>query len=449
MLIILILILVSFLFSLTLFSQLQSPIYMTELIAKAEDMLSALEAGNYMAAVKDFDATMTKAAPPEKMKQVWEAVNKQLGGLKQKKGIRTEAGAQYDTVYITLEFERSKVDMKVVFNKDKQIAGQFFTPPPVPYSPPAYADPDSFIEKEVEFGVEGWKLPGTLSIPKGESPFPAVVLVHGSGPNDRDESVGGNKPFKDLAWGLASHKIAVLRYDKRTRVHGHKMIELKDKPLTVYEESVQDAALAVALLRDMEEMDPDKIFVIGHSLGGTLIPRIAEKAPQAAGFIVMAGAARPLEDLYLEQIKYIYMLDGALSQDEEENIEETKAAVAEIKSLTREQAGKGERILSAAPAYWLDLKGYAPAESARNIERPLLILQGGRDYQVTEADYEKWQKELASKGNAAFKFYPALNHLFISGQGPSTPQEYQQPGHVDKTVISDITAWLSGRWSGK
>jgi hypothetical protein len=443
MLIILILIMVSLLFSFTLFSQPQSPTYMAELITKAKNMLAALEKGDYEAAVKDFDAAMMKAAPPEKMKQVWEAVNKQLGGIKNEKGIRTETGAQYDVVFITLEFEKSTIDMKVVFNKDKQIAGQFFTAPPVPYSPPAYADPDLFTEKEVEFGVEGWKLPGTISIPKGEGPFPAVVLVHGSGPNDRDESVGGNKPFKDLAWGLASRKIAVLRYDKRTRVHGHKMIEHKDKSLTVYEETVQDAALAVELLRNTERIDPEKVFILGHSLGGTLVPRMAAESPHAAGFIVMAGASRPLEDLFLEQIKYIYMLDGALSQDEEENIAETEAAVDIIKKLTQEQVKTGERILGAGAEYWFDLKGYAPAVSAKSIERPMLILQGGRDYQVTEEDYEKWQEALASKKNAVFKLYPPLNHLFIAGQGPSTPEEYQQPGHVAETVITDIAAWLS------
>ncbi len=449
MLILVILILVSLLFSLTLFSQPQSPTYMAELITKAEDMLSALEKGDYEAAVKDFDAAMAKAAPPEKMKQVWEAVNKQLGGLKNEKGIRTETGAQYDVVFITLEFDKSTIDMKVVFNKEKQIAGQFFTAPPVPYSPPAYADTASFTEKEVEFGVEGWKLPGTITIPKGEGPYPAVVLVHGSGPNDRDESVGGSKPFKDLAWGLASQKIAVFRFDKRTRVHGAQMIESGNQKLTVYEETVQDAALAAEVLRKTKKIDPERVFILGHSLGGTLIPRIAEESPRAAGFIVMAGAARPLEDLFVEQIKYIYMLDGALSQDEEEKIAETEAAVKKIKNLTPEQVKTGERILGAGAEYWLDLRGYAPAESAKSIERPMLILQGGRDYQVTEEDYKKWQEALAPKKNAVLKLYPALNHLFIAGQGPSTPEEYQKPGHVEETVIDDIAVWLSKRRSDR
>jgi uncharacterized protein len=448
MLVIPILVFVSLLFFAALFSRPQSPPYMTELIAKAEDMLSALKKGDYEEAVRDFDAVMVKAAPPEKMKQVWEAVNKQLGGLKRQTEIRTETGVQYDVVYLTLEFENSTVDMKVVFNKEKQISGQFFTLPPAPYKAPAYVNRNLFTEEKVTFGVEGWELPGTLSIPKGNGPFPAVVLVHGSGPNDRDESVGANKPFKDLAWGLASQNIAVLRYDKRTRVHGPKIASDKNISLTVYEETIQDAVLAADLLRRSEKIDKENIFILGHSLGGTLIPRIASEAGEAAGFIIMAGAARPLEDLFVEQIKYIYMLDGSLSQDEEENIAETKAAVEKIKELDPGAESK-ERILGAGAEYWLDLKGYSPSESARSIKRPLLIIQGGRDYQVTEADYGKWHESLSFKENVTFKRYPALNHLFISGQGPSTPQEYQQPGHVDKTVISDIAAWLSNPRSGR
>jgi len=429
--------------SLSLSSPQKSPLPMNDLISMAKNFVKALEKGDYEEAVKNFDETMQKAAPPEKMKQVWETVLSQVGELKQQKRIRTESLPKYDVVYITCEFEKWTLDVKVVFNKKKQIAGQFFTQPPSPYEPPCYADPHSFTEKEIAFGVKGWKLPGTLSIPKGEGPFPAVVLVHGSGPNDRDESVGASKPFKDLAWGLASKKIAVLRYDKRTKVHGQKMVSQKDLSLTVYEETIEDAVHAARLLRRSKNINPKKIFILGHSLGGTLVPRIAPLDSDTAGFVIMAGATRPLEDLSIEQIRYIFMLDGKLSEEEREKLETVEQEVQKIKGLKQTDIKKKDvKILGAYPEYWLNLKGYDPAETAKTIDRPLLILQGGRDYQVTKKDFENWKKSLGSKKNVILKMYPSLNHLFIPGKGPSAPSDYQKPGHVDKTVIQDIAQWI-------
>jgi len=433
----------SILTSLNMNSQPKSPLLMKDLIVMAKQFVSSLEKGDYEAAVKNFDETMIQAAPPDKIKQVWEAVQNQVGSFKRQKGIHTESISQYDIVYVTCEFEKTDLDIKVVFNKKKQIAGQFFTPPPSPYKPPSYAEETSFTEKEVEFGAQGWKLPGILSTPKEDGPFPAVILVHGSGPNDRDESVGPNKPFKDLAWGLASKNIAVLRYDKRTKVHGLKMSESKDIPLTVFEESIEDALHAVNFLRSTEQINPKKIFILGHSLGGTLIPRIAPLEPLSAGFIIMAGATRPLEDLYIEQLRYIFMLDGKKSQEEEEKLSETKRQIEKIKNLKQTDFNqKNKKLLGAYPEYWLNLKGYHPAEAARDIKRPLLVLQGGRDYQVTKKDFENWKNSLCSQKNVTFKLYPPLNHLFITGEGPSTPSEYQKPGHVDETVINDIVDWI-------
>ncbi|MFO7979969.1 MAG: DUF3887 domain-containing protein [Candidatus Aminicenantes bacterium] len=429
--------------SLSIMSQQKPPLPMSDLISTAKSFVEAMENGDYEAAVKNFDETMTKAAPPEKMKQVWETIISQVGELKKQTGVRTESLPKYDVVYITCEFEKWTLDVKVVFNKKKQIAGQFFTQPPSPYKPPDYMDTDSFTEKEFEFGTEGWKLPGVLSIPKGEGPFPAVVLVHGSGPNDRDESVGANKPFKDLAWGLASKNTAVLRYDKRTKVHGKKISAQKDLSLTVFEETIEDAVLAAEFLRRTENINPEKIFILGHSLGGTLIPRIAPLDSDTAGFIIMAGATRPLEDLSIEQVKYIFMLDGKLSAEEKEKLETVNAEVQKIKDLKQTDIKQNnENLLGANPEYWLNLKGYDPAKASQSINRPLLILQGGRDYQVTEKDFENWKNSLSSKENVTFKLYPSLNHLFIPGKGPSSPSEYQNPGHVDERVIQDIANWI-------
>ena len=170
------------------------------------------------------------------------------------------------------------LDIKLVFDHDKQITGLFMVPAksPIEYKSPAYVDRKSFRAQAVTVGSGEWALPGTLTMPDGAGPFPAIVLIHGSGPNDRDETIGPNKPFRDLAEGLPSRGIAVLRYEKRTRQHSGKMAALKDT-LTVKEEVTDDALLAVALLRKTEKIDSRRVFILGHSLGGMMVPRIAEK----------------------------------------------------------------------------------------------------------------------------------------------------------------------------
>jgi dienelactone hydrolase len=283
-------------------------------------------------------------------------------------------------------------------------------------------------------------MPGTLTTPAGAAPFTAVELVHGSGPNDRDETVGGNKPFKDLAWGPASKGVAVLRYEKRTKQHGAKLASIR--AFTVKDEVLDDALAAVELLRKTEGIDAKRIFVLGHSLGGMLVPRIGRLDPNIAGLIALAGATRPLEDVIPEQLAYIFSVDGTISPEEQKQLDQAKEQAAKVKALKPEDANSSAIVFSAPVSYWLDLRGYNPPETAKELKQPLLILQGERDYQVTMDDFKRWNAALATKSNVTFKSYPSLNHLFIAGTGRSTPSEYDQAGHVVAQVIEDIAAWI-------
>ena len=196
--------------------------------------------------------------------------------LQKQMGTRLEYKAPYEIVYVTCAFEQMSIDTRVVFTKDKQISGLFFSPTKKaapPYQPPDYVKRGSFEEKEVKVGSGEWELPATLTLPVGDGPFPAVVLVHGSGPNDRDETIGPNRPFRDLAWGLASQGIAVLRYEKRTKEHASKLAAGL-AGLTIKEEVLDDALAAVALLRKVPKIDPRKVFLLGHSLGAMYAPKL-------------------------------------------------------------------------------------------------------------------------------------------------------------------------------
>src|ERR1041385_4968976 len=247
----------------------------------------------FATAVEQFDSTMKTALPEPKLAETWTSVLAQVGPFKQAGAARVETRGAFTVVIVTCDFQKAAVDVSVVFDQEKRVAGLFFASAKkvFNYAPPAYVKPDAFREKETNVGTGEWTLPATLTIPVGAGPFPAVVLVHGSGPNDRDETIGANKPFKDLALGLAAKGIAVLRFDKRTKVHGAKL-DLQSFGLD--DESVDDAVAAVELLASDPSIDAAHVFVLGHSLGGTFAPRIATRSKKVAGVALLAGATRSI-----------------------------------------------------------------------------------------------------------------------------------------------------------
>lgn len=414
----------------------------TDLTATARAFVDLLVKKEFDAAEGYFDGAMKSALPADKLAETWGALLSQAGAFGRQAGTRMEERDGFKVVVVTCEFERVGVDVRVVFDAGGRVTGLFFAPAQASaeYTPPAYVKREAFHEKEVTVEAGRWALPGTLTLPLGRGPFPAVVLVHGSGPNDRDESVGPNKPFRDLAWGLASKGVAVLRYEKRTRQHAGALASLS-RP-TVKEEVIDDAVAAVQLLRTAEGVDPKRVFVLGHSLGGTLVPRIGALVQEVAGFVVMAGTARPLEDVILEQMTYIYSLDGTVSAEEQARLEEFRKGAAEVKALKPADADAPTPVLGVPASYWLDLRGYDPAAAAKSLKRPVLVIQGERDYQVTLEDFRRWKAALAGSRGAAFKSYPALNHLFIEGTGKIRPEEYAAPGHVAEVVLNDLAEWI-------
>jgi dienelactone hydrolase len=420
----------------------------SERAKKATALVDALAKEDFAAVVKDFDATMKKALPAEKLETTWKAVVKQVGAFKKRGELRTAKEGKYDVVIVPCEFEKLTLDARVVFSADKEITGFFLSPAKgaFEFKPPHYARPDSYTEVNVEVGEGEWVLPGTLTLPKGDGPFPGVVFVQGSGPNDRDETIGPNKPFRDLAWGLASQGVAVLRYEKRTKEHGTKFIKEFKDTMTLKEETTDDVLAAVAVLRKRKEIDGKRVFVLGHSLGAFVAPRVGELDPSLAGLILLAGNTRPLEDLVTEQFAYIYSLNGDLTDDDRGKLEKIKKQVAKVKDPSfGKDTPSSELPLGLPASYWLALKAYDPAATATKLTVPMLVLQGERDYQVTMADFGGWKKALAARKDVTLKSYPKLNHLFMEGEGKSKPEEYNQAGHVAKEVVDDIAPWVKGR----
>jgi dienelactone hydrolase len=328
-------------------------------------VVTELAAAQFDKVEAQFDKAMTSALPEDKLTESWKALIAQVGAFKEITASRVEPVQIYQRAIVTCTFEKATWDAQVVFSSDGKIAGLHFAPsqPKAEWKAPSYADPNAFHEQPVTVADGKWELPGTLALPARSGPFPGVVLVQGSGPHDQDETIGPNKPFKDLAWGLASRGVAVLRYTKRTLKYRS---QSSDDPsaLTVDDETVNDARAAAALLAKQPGIDPKRVYVLGHSLGAMLAPRIASGDSQIAGIVLMAGNTRPIGQLLVEQVRYISSVEGN-SEDAQKQVAAAEQAARDIDNPDL-KPGTTVNVLGAkTPAsYWLDLRKYNQAEVA-------------------------------------------------------------------------------------
>lgn len=261
------------------------------------------------------------------------------------------------------------------------------------------------------------ELPGTL-LTAGGTDCPIVVLVHGSGPNDRDETLGPNKLFRSIAENLKEAGISTLRYDKRTMLYK----EGADT-LTYMGETVIDA---VAAVRQLNLLGYKHIFVAGHSLGGHCIPLIAEACGDVLeGVIVMSGNVSTMEQAIRSQMKYIGQQQGATD-------------------MQMEQMAK--QMLATLPERYLEFdRAYSPVTTVGKVIKKYpslrwLVIGGGHDYQVTRADFMMWQMALGNK--ATYYFGETLDHIFRSLPKMAVPQDYLQVGDVDGEFIKTLVNFV-------
>jgi hypothetical protein len=409
----------------------------------ARGVVDRLSRGDYPGASSGFDTLMKGTLPPDKLRLVWTQVARKNGKFAEITAAAVApAAAGMWSVLLTCRFGSGPLVVKVVYDIRDQVAGLVFLPGDslASWRPPPYAQPDRFAEREVSVGASP-PLPGTLTLPRGAGPFPVVVLVHGSGPSDADATLGPNKIFKDLAWGLGSRGVAVLRYEKRTRHAATGIASVK-------EEVLDGAGAAIALALRAPELDPGRVVVAGHSQGGYLAPRIAAENAGVAAIALLAGPSRPLEDSMVDQLAYFLKLDPN-SAEKKRQLAAAQAFKARIldPGLKPEESVELPTGGAEKGAYFLSLRGYRPTEVAAKLTIPILVLQGDRDYQVTAPDFDGWRAALGGRPGVELKRYPSLNHLFIAGTGTPRPNEYEAPGHVDARVIGDLAAFV-GRLGG-
>ncbi len=300
-------------------------------------------------------------------------------------------------------------------------------------------------EEKIVLGMgTDFPLDGKLLIPESEKPVPAVVFVHGSGSSNMDEKVMKMTPFKDIAEGLAKKGIASLRYDKRSFVHGRKMV--KAGSLTVKEEVIEDAVAAANLLKNDGRIDSEKVFIIGHSMGAMLAPRIDAEGGNFRGLILMAGTLAKLEEVLFRQLdemkngKSKIMSWVASAQDKK-----FRKSFENLYEISDEEAKK-RKYAGGVDLYYFKEMGLHPAEKyLENIEKPVLVMQGSGDLQVSKKDFEGYKNLLGGKENVSFKLYEGLNHCFVPAlydDISKATKEFSVERHIGENVISDIAGWI-------
>lgn len=386
---------------------------------------------------------------PEVLNTAWALYVSNAGALV---GIETEEPALTNgmyTVQVRANMESAVLTLLIGTNAEGRVMGlNVISAEPIEQ---ITVLPEGIVEESVQVGAEPSVLSGTLTLPAGAAaPLPALVLVQGSGPSDRDESVGALKPFRDLAWGMAKRGYAVLRYDKRTFAHEDQFTGEALADLTVMQETIEDAVYASQLLRADARIDKSRVYLVGHSLGGMLGPRICAQ-PDAgfAGMALLAGSPRTLADIVIEQN------EDALARMVEEQrakarplVDALKEAATALGGMTEQQA-RATTFAGANAYYFWEMQQYDAAELLRQSALPALIVQGGRDFQVKPAfGIDAWRVALTGYDRASYLDYPELGHMFTIYSGPDanagTLAEYGQEQHIPDQVMDDIAAWLAG-----
>ncbi|WP_338754462.1 alpha/beta fold hydrolase [Bacillus sp. FJAT-52991] len=395
---------------------------------------------------------LKKHISQEDLSRIWQAKTAPFGTIGKQLSVKKVVNMVHTNIVMTYEGANFPMDITINLDKSGRI-DDFFIPfyysPPSQYKKPTYEKEENYFEQQVKIGEGELALPGTLTMPKGKGPFPAIVLVHGSGPNDQDESLHSTKAFRDIAVGLANEGIAVLRYEKVTREH-HLKTGMNAK-FSIQEETINDAIKAVQLLDTLPKVN-DEIYVLGHSQGGYAMPRILEtdKTKQIKGGIIVSGPSGKFQDLMLKQQR-----DGLERAKEQglppEQLEAAKANLAfweQQIALINNPAYSKDNIpkeFQLPNAYWwFELRDYVPAQLAAKQNVPLLIMQGGKDLQVPPSYLDDWKNALANRKDVSYEMYPDLIHLLVNYKGEPDFSEYAIPANVPEEFIQDISDWVKG-----
>ncbi|MFB9328027.1 alpha/beta fold hydrolase [Paenibacillus aurantiacus] len=417
--------------------------------AKSARFVRQLARGQWDAAAANFSKGLTAALPRPTLEAFWAQVQALYGGVASLEQVTIQPNAVHTTAKLLYKTERQlPFALEVRFDADGRI-DDLIVPAmaDVPYSPPSYDLPQTYKEEQVVVGEGTLALPGKLTVPSDGRIAAVAVLVHGSGPNDEDETAGAAKTFRDLAVGLAKQGVATLRYTKRTREHSFKAVT---PGFTVKDETIDDALLAADLVNADARFADVPVILVGHSQGGMLVPRILkdDRNKRFDAAVILAGPTVPIEDLILTQYKNA--VERARKQGAspeviaqlEQQAKQWEQTVAIIKDERYTTNNYPADLPLPNASWWFDFRNHYAAEQAKDQHIPLFIAQGDNDVQVDASNLEGWKKALSARTDVTYKLYPKLNHVFVPYDQPSTGAEYMLPGNVPIEVMEDLAAWM-------
>lgn len=402
--------------------------------AVATAVVEALAAGRFTDVADDVDDP-TGTIDAGVLEHVWMGFEAAGGSFEEV--VETTEGVEAGTEYVdvTMAFERGEDVLQIVVSPDGAAGGLAFNGT---YETPDYVDQDAFSERAVTVEANGCDLDGLVTIPDGDGQVPGVVVVHGTGPADMNLENVATQAYRDLAEGLATQEIATLRYNKRTAT-----CETPPEAQTLDHVTVDDALVAIERLREVEEVDADRIVICGHSQGGLAAPRIGDRDGRIAGIVGLATPARPFHELLSDQLHHL----ATTGEYEPESV----VAQYEIFEDEYDRLAGGEfdpeaTILEIPEAKLASIAEYDPIETANALDVPIALFQGERDYQVSvEDDLDRWRDDLATDAPTRFETYSACNHFMMPGSGPSVQFEYAARNNVEEAVVTDLAAWVKDR----
>lgn len=415
-------------------NEVSESVYNKDLDAVGISVITYLSEKNYYGLCADVNQSkeMEKVGTPEFYQDLWESLEETYGLYSRFEFTGNVSTGGYEIYSYEVFFTTHSINMNIVLTKDGVLSGLNYQEKNILGTDGLGSLGGELITIGDEFPLEG-----ELLVPEGQETMPLVILVHGSGPSNRDEKVGAIKPFYDIAKQLQELGIATYRYDKRTFKYGDQ-IDINE--FTIYDETIEDAVFAYNLFNDDPRFSGN-VYILGHSLGGHILPRIAELTPDASGYIFMAANFSKLTELINYQVKYIAEVDGEYTSEEKANVEATADLVSEVESLDGSEEGI---FLGAGSIYWKDLNDYNPGEAVSRIEQPMLFLQGGRDYQVVAEELELWM-EYANPDLTTSYLFDELSHLFTPGGNPPSPEDYEEEVQVDSEMVEAIAEWIKSQ----
>ena len=357
-------------------------------------------------------------------------------------GIVFESVLNKERTELTGKFSQGGQVIPLTLKRSEQAPAATPTPGPTP-SPAPTPKPDYSAPADAPYTAEdvlvttpgGFTLAGTLTLPKGASrskPVGAIVTITGSGPEDRDESIGlpGYRPFRQIADSLGRRGIAVLRMDDRgTGASGGTFKGATSADFA------EDIRAGLAYLRTRPEIRSDRLGVLGHSEGAIIAPMVAEKESTLRAIVLLAGIAEPGRSALQFQMK-----NGI-----EHN---AKLTPAQRESQIAEIPAKIDAMAAADP--WMKFFfTYDPAATMRHVKTPVLILTGSRDQQAVPEQNPKIEAAFKEGGNkdVTARILPDLNHLFVHDTD-GFPQNYAKlpaPIMIQADVVEMISDWLVKR----